>query len=388
MTNPSLLLLDEVSLGLAPVVVEARLRVARDADRARDDDRARRAGPRRARSPSPTRVVCMLEGRARARGRRRATHARAGDRGVLRARPRGGGGRMNWVNAVVQGILLGGVYALLATGLSLMFGVMRIINLAHGSLALLGAYLAFARVEHTGVSAYARARRRAAGGAACSATRCSVTMLERSLRAGELVPLLTTFGLLDRDREPAAVLLLARRALAAVGRDRLGELAHLEHDRDPVVRRADPRRRHRRARRAAAPAHAHPARPRAACDGGGRRHRRAGRRQRARRLRAGDRDRGRDRGARRRVLRDALGLRPVRRPVAADLRVRGSGDRRRRLAVGHAASAASSSASRRRSARRSTCSTSRWPATSSSSRCSSCARSPPAASAGSPSRGR
>ncbi len=49
---------------------------------------------------------------------------------------------MNWVNAVIHGILLGGVYALLATGLSLMFGVMRIINLAHGSLALLGAYLA------------------------------------------------------------------------------------------------------------------------------------------------------------------------------------------------------------------------------------------------------
>jgi len=49
---------------------------------------------------------------------------------------------MSWVNAVVHGILLGGVYALLATGLSLMFGVMRIINLAHGSLALVGVGLA------------------------------------------------------------------------------------------------------------------------------------------------------------------------------------------------------------------------------------------------------
>ena len=48
---------------------------------------------------------------------------------------------MTWVNAVVQGILLGGYYALLACGLSLMFGVMRIINLAHGDIAVLGAYL-------------------------------------------------------------------------------------------------------------------------------------------------------------------------------------------------------------------------------------------------------
>ena len=61
---------------------------------------------------------------------------------------------MSWVNAIVHGILLGGLYALLATGLSLMFGVMRIINLAHGSLALLGAYMAFLLVEHVHISAY------------------------------------------------------------------------------------------------------------------------------------------------------------------------------------------------------------------------------------------
>ena len=47
---------------------------------------------------------------------------------------------MAWVNAVVQGILLGGLYALLATGLSLTFGVMRIVNLAQGDLAILAAY--------------------------------------------------------------------------------------------------------------------------------------------------------------------------------------------------------------------------------------------------------
>lgn len=48
---------------------------------------------------------------------------------------------MDWVNAVIQGILLGGFYALFATGLSLAFGVMRFVNLAHGDLAVLAAYL-------------------------------------------------------------------------------------------------------------------------------------------------------------------------------------------------------------------------------------------------------
>ncbi|MBU6243939.1 MAG: branched-chain amino acid ABC transporter permease [Actinomycetales bacterium] len=48
---------------------------------------------------------------------------------------------MEWLNAILQGTLLGGLYALLAAGLSLMFGVMRIVNLAHGVLAVLAAYL-------------------------------------------------------------------------------------------------------------------------------------------------------------------------------------------------------------------------------------------------------
>jgi branched-chain amino acid transport system permease protein len=49
---------------------------------------------------------------------------------------------MIWVNAVVQGIVLGGLFALFATGLSLAFGVMRFVNLAHGDLAILAAYFA------------------------------------------------------------------------------------------------------------------------------------------------------------------------------------------------------------------------------------------------------
>jgi len=46
-----------------------------------------------------------------------------------------------WANAIVQGILLGGLYALFATGLSLAFGAMRFVNLAHGDLAILAAFV-------------------------------------------------------------------------------------------------------------------------------------------------------------------------------------------------------------------------------------------------------
>jgi branched-chain amino acid transport system permease protein len=102
---------------------------------------------------------------------------------------------MSWVNAVIHGILLGGVYALLATGLSLMFGVMRIINLAHGSLALIGAYAAYELKRHAGMSPYV-ALVVILPGALVVGYVLQRTLLERSLRAGPLVPLLTTFGLL------------------------------------------------------------------------------------------------------------------------------------------------------------------------------------------------
>jgi len=48
---------------------------------------------------------------------------------------------MGWVNAIIQGILTGGLYALFACGLSLMFGVMKLVNLAHGDLATVAAYI-------------------------------------------------------------------------------------------------------------------------------------------------------------------------------------------------------------------------------------------------------
>src|SRR5262249_17400241 len=51
------------------------------------------------------------------------------------------GALMAWVNAIIQGILTGGLYALFACGLSLLFGVMKVVNLAHGDLAVVGAYI-------------------------------------------------------------------------------------------------------------------------------------------------------------------------------------------------------------------------------------------------------
>ena len=57
---------------------------------------------------------------------------------------------MDWPSILIQGTLLGGLYAMFATGLSLSFGVMRLVNIAHGDLIVLAAYLALATVNATG----------------------------------------------------------------------------------------------------------------------------------------------------------------------------------------------------------------------------------------------
>jgi len=59
---------------------------------------------------------------------------------------------VTWANDVVQGLLLGGLYALYATGLSLVFGVMRMVNLAHGDLSIVAAFLALVAVDRLGVN--------------------------------------------------------------------------------------------------------------------------------------------------------------------------------------------------------------------------------------------
>jgi branched-chain amino acid transport system permease protein len=101
---------------------------------------------------------------------------------------------MTWLNVVVQGILLGGLYALFAGGLSLMFGVMRIINLAHGDIAVLGAFGVWFVATTLHVSPFL-ALLPVLPVMLVFGYLLQRGLLTRSLRAGELVPLLTTFGI-------------------------------------------------------------------------------------------------------------------------------------------------------------------------------------------------
>ncbi|MGA2432932.1 MAG: branched-chain amino acid ABC transporter permease [Acidimicrobiales bacterium] len=55
---------------------------------------------------------------------------------------------MVWLNVLVQGVLIGGFYALFACGLSLMFGVLKVINLAHGDMAVVAGYVAVFLTPH------------------------------------------------------------------------------------------------------------------------------------------------------------------------------------------------------------------------------------------------
>jgi len=100
---------------------------------------------------------------------------------------------MDWVNAIVQGILLGGFYALFACGLSLVFGVMRIVNLAHGDLGVLAAYVAVLLTGHLELNPFVAALivipAMAALGYALQRGVLNLTL------DSDLAPLLATFGL-------------------------------------------------------------------------------------------------------------------------------------------------------------------------------------------------
>lgn len=56
-----------------------------------------------------------------------------------------------WLNIILQGVLIGGLYAMFAAGLSLIFGVMRLVNIAHGDLIVLAAYVALMVTTGTGL---------------------------------------------------------------------------------------------------------------------------------------------------------------------------------------------------------------------------------------------
>src|SRR5262249_25604989 len=58
------------------------------------------------------------------------------------------------VQVIVSGLLVGGLYALVALGLSLVFGVMRVINVAHGTFLMLGAYVTYWLFELAGMNPF------------------------------------------------------------------------------------------------------------------------------------------------------------------------------------------------------------------------------------------
>jgi branched-chain amino acid transport system permease protein len=101
---------------------------------------------------------------------------------------------MNGFDTIIEGVLLGGVYALFALGLSLIFGIMRLVNLAHGDLILLAAYLVLSVTTVLGVPLAASSLLIVVVmfGAGFALQRL---VLERVLGDDILPPLLVTFGL-------------------------------------------------------------------------------------------------------------------------------------------------------------------------------------------------
>lgn len=101
---------------------------------------------------------------------------------------------MSWLDTIIQGVMFGGLYALFAAGLSLVFGIMRLVNLAHGDLIVLAAFLILGLVTALGLNPFL---------AALVAIPImfgfgwllQAQLLNRTLGPDILPPLLVTFGL-------------------------------------------------------------------------------------------------------------------------------------------------------------------------------------------------
>ena len=101
---------------------------------------------------------------------------------------------MIWIDTVVQGVLLGGLYALFAAGLSLVFGIMRLVNLAHGDLIVMGCYLILVLVTTAGLNPFIAALV-AMPAMFLLGWGLQKLALNRTLGDDILPPLLVTFGL-------------------------------------------------------------------------------------------------------------------------------------------------------------------------------------------------
>ena len=101
---------------------------------------------------------------------------------------------MIWLDVLVQGILLGGLYALFAAGLSLVFGIMRLVNLAHGDLIVFAAFLILVAVNLFGLNPFLSALI-AAPVMFATGWALQRFVLNRVVGKDILPPLLITFGL-------------------------------------------------------------------------------------------------------------------------------------------------------------------------------------------------
>ena len=101
---------------------------------------------------------------------------------------------IGWLDTIIQGVLLGGLYALFAMGLSLIYGVMRLVNIAHGDFILLGAFVALAICGAGDMHPLAAAPivMTVMFAAGCVLQHA---VLNQTLGKGLLPPLLVTFGL-------------------------------------------------------------------------------------------------------------------------------------------------------------------------------------------------
>jgi branched-chain amino acid transport system permease protein len=101
---------------------------------------------------------------------------------------------MLWLNIILQGVLIGGLYAMFAAGLSLIFGVMRLVNIAHGDLIVLAAYIALIVTQSLDVSPLTSLLLVVPAMAVIGYT-LQRGLLNRTLGDDLLPPLLVTFGL-------------------------------------------------------------------------------------------------------------------------------------------------------------------------------------------------
>lgn len=101
---------------------------------------------------------------------------------------------MQWINIVLQGILIGGLYAMFAAGLSLIFGVMRLVNIAHGDLIVLAAYISLMVTQAFGIGPLASLLLVVPAMAVIGYV-LQRGLLNRTLGDDLLPPLLVTFGL-------------------------------------------------------------------------------------------------------------------------------------------------------------------------------------------------